>query len=54
LRPPAPFAAGDLTNAWQPFFARRIHVEHCANAINQGPAAAQSMLGQEACYDRLP
>jgi 3-phenylpropionate/trans-cinnamate dioxygenase ferredoxin reductase subunit len=29
-------------------------VEHWANALNQGPAAARNMLGQELPYDRLP
>ena len=48
------FAAGDVANAWHPFFARRIRVEHWANALNQGPAAARSMLGQVVAYDRLP
>ena len=48
------FAAGDVANAWHPFFGRRIRVEHWANALNQGPAAARSMLDQDVSYDRLP
>ncbi len=48
------FAAGDVANAWHPFFGRRIRVEHWANALNQGPAAARAMLGDSAAYDRLP
>ena len=48
------FAAGDVANAWHPFFERRVRVEHWANALNQGPAAARSMLGQAVAYDRLP
>ena len=48
------FAAGDVANAWHPFFERRIRVEHWANALNQGPAAARAMLGDSAAYDRLP
>jgi 3-phenylpropionate/trans-cinnamate dioxygenase ferredoxin reductase component len=48
------FAAGDVANAWHPFFERRIRVEHWANALNQGPAAARAMLGDSAVYDRLP
>jgi 3-phenylpropionate/trans-cinnamate dioxygenase ferredoxin reductase subunit len=48
------FAAGDVANAWHPFYERRIRSEHWANALNQGPAAARSMLGQEVSYDRLP
>jgi 3-phenylpropionate/trans-cinnamate dioxygenase ferredoxin reductase subunit len=51
---PRVFAAGDVANAWHPFFRRQIRVEHWANALNQGPAAAQSMLGQDISYDRLP
>ena len=48
------FAAGDVANAWHPFFGQRIRVEHWANALNQGPAAARSMLEQDVSYDRLP
>jgi 3-phenylpropionate/trans-cinnamate dioxygenase ferredoxin reductase subunit len=48
------FAAGDVVNHAHPFFGRRIHVEHWANALNQGPAAARAMLGDSAPYDRLP
>jgi len=29
-------------------------VEHWANALNQGPAAARSMLGEPVSYDRIP
>ena len=48
------FAAGDVANAAHPFYGERIRVEHWANALNQAPAAARSMLGQSAPYDRLP
>jgi 3-phenylpropionate/trans-cinnamate dioxygenase ferredoxin reductase component len=51
---PDVFAAGDVANAWHPFFKRNIRVEHWANALNQGPAAAQAMLGREVAYDRIP
>jgi 3-phenylpropionate/trans-cinnamate dioxygenase ferredoxin reductase subunit len=51
---PNVFAAGDAANAWHPFFEQRIRVEHWANALNQGPAAARSMLGEHAGYDRIP
>jgi 3-phenylpropionate/trans-cinnamate dioxygenase ferredoxin reductase subunit len=48
------FAAGDVANAWHPFFEQRIRVEHWANALNQGPAAARAMLDQDVSYDRIP
>ena len=48
------FAAGDVANASHPFYGRRIRVEHWANALNQGPAAARNMLGKDEPYDRLP
>ena len=48
------FAAGDVANAQHPFYGEPIRVEHWANALNQAPAAARSMLGQSALYDRLP
>jgi 3-phenylpropionate/trans-cinnamate dioxygenase ferredoxin reductase component len=48
------FAAGDVANAFHPLLGQRIRVEHWANALNQGPAAARAMLGQDVRYDRLP
>ena len=51
---PAIYAAGDVANAWHPFYERHIRVEHWANALNQGPAAARGMLGQDVAYDRIP
>jgi 3-phenylpropionate/trans-cinnamate dioxygenase ferredoxin reductase subunit len=48
------FAAGDVANAEHPFYGRRVRVEHWANALNQGPAAAGAMLGRTDPYDRLP
>jgi 3-phenylpropionate/trans-cinnamate dioxygenase ferredoxin reductase subunit len=47
-------AAGDVANAYHPFYGGRLRVEHWANALNQGPAAARNMLGQAAPYERLP
>ncbi len=51
---PGIFAAGDVANAHHPFYGTRIRVEHWANALNQGPAAARAMLGKGTAYDRLP
>jgi 3-phenylpropionate/trans-cinnamate dioxygenase ferredoxin reductase subunit len=51
---PHVFAAGDVASAWHPFYEQHIRVEHWANALNQGPAAACAMLGEEASYDRIP
>jgi 3-phenylpropionate/trans-cinnamate dioxygenase ferredoxin reductase subunit len=48
------FAAGDVANAQHPLFGRRVRVEHWANALEQGPAAARAMLGQDVSYDKVP
>ena len=48
------FAAGDVVSAQHPFYGQRIRVEHWANALEQGPAAARNMLGAGAPYDKLP
>jgi len=48
------FAAGDVANARHPFYGEHIRVEHWANALHQGPAAARNMLGQAGPFDRLP
>jgi 3-phenylpropionate/trans-cinnamate dioxygenase ferredoxin reductase component len=47
------YAAGDVANVDSPLFGR-VRVEHWANALNGGPAAAKSMLGQDVVYDRVP
>ncbi|MCW2700278.1 MAG: FAD-dependent oxidoreductase [Blastococcus sp.] len=56
LRTSAPdvFAAGDVAAALHPLYGRHVRVEHWANALNQGPAAARSMLGRVVSYDRVP
>jgi 3-phenylpropionate/trans-cinnamate dioxygenase ferredoxin reductase component len=51
---PGVFAAGDVANAHHPLYGEHIRVEHWANALNQGPAAARNMLGRESAYERLP
>jgi 3-phenylpropionate/trans-cinnamate dioxygenase ferredoxin reductase subunit len=56
LRTSAPdvFAAGDVANAFHPRYGRRVRVEHWANALNQGVAAARFMLDRGEAYTRLP
>ena len=51
---PAVYAAGDVANAYHPFYGERVRIEHWSNALNQGPAAARNMLGRANPYDRLP
>lgn len=51
---PDVYAAGDAANALHPFYGRRIRVEHWANALYGGPAAARSMLDQHVSDVRLP
>ncbi|NEB36494.1 FAD-dependent oxidoreductase [Streptomyces sp. SID14515] len=48
------YAAGDVAAAVHPLLGARLRVEHWANALNGGPAAARAMLGQEVTYDRVP
>jgi 3-phenylpropionate/trans-cinnamate dioxygenase ferredoxin reductase component len=48
------YAAGDVAAAWHPRYQSYLHVEHWANALNQGPAAARNMLGIPTPYARLP
>jgi 3-phenylpropionate/trans-cinnamate dioxygenase ferredoxin reductase subunit len=56
LRTSAPdvSAAGDVARAFHPRYGRHLRVEHWANALNQGPAAARSMLDRGEPYARLP
>jgi 3-phenylpropionate/trans-cinnamate dioxygenase ferredoxin reductase subunit len=51
---PSIFAAGDVALSQNPLLGHAIRVEHWANALNGGPAAARSMLGQAVSYDRVP
>jgi 3-phenylpropionate/trans-cinnamate dioxygenase ferredoxin reductase component len=48
------YAAGDVANAYHPLFERHLRVEHWANALNQPAVAADSMLGRDSVYDRVP
>ena len=47
------FAAGDVARHDHPTLGP-LRVEHWANALHQGPAAARAMLGQDRPYERLP
>ncbi|MCW5249023.1 MULTISPECIES: NAD(P)/FAD-dependent oxidoreductase [unclassified Streptomyces] len=47
-------AAGDVASFPHPLFGTRLRVEHWANALNGGPAAARAMLGRDVSYDRVP
>jgi 3-phenylpropionate/trans-cinnamate dioxygenase ferredoxin reductase subunit len=51
---PEVFVAGDVANAFHPLYGKHVRVEHWANALNGGPAAARSMLGQGVSYDAVP
>ncbi|WP_424887597.1 NAD(P)/FAD-dependent oxidoreductase [Streptomyces sp. XH2] len=51
---PEIYAAGDVAAAEHPSLGTRLRVEHWANALHTGPAAARAMLGQEVTYDRVP
>ncbi|MFF2845903.1 NAD(P)/FAD-dependent oxidoreductase [Streptomyces sp. NPDC058001] len=48
------YAAGDVASVDHPLFGTRLRVEHWANALNGGPAAARAMLGKDVTYDRVP
>jgi 3-phenylpropionate/trans-cinnamate dioxygenase ferredoxin reductase subunit len=56
LRTSAPdvYAAGDVANAYHPVIQQHLRSEHWANALNAGPVAARSMLGQHSVFDRIP
>jgi 3-phenylpropionate/trans-cinnamate dioxygenase ferredoxin reductase component len=47
------FAAGDVARHLHPVFGEHVRVEHWLNAIEQGGAAARSMLGAGAPYTEL-
>jgi 3-phenylpropionate/trans-cinnamate dioxygenase ferredoxin reductase component len=46
-------AAGDVANHFHPVFGERVRVEHWLNAIEQGAAAARTMLGGAAPYSEM-
>ena len=48
------YAVGDVANAFHPTLNKHLREEHWASALNQPATAAQSMLGHDAVYDRVP
>jgi 3-phenylpropionate/trans-cinnamate dioxygenase ferredoxin reductase component len=48
------FAAGDIAEIQHPFYDRRVRVEHWANALQSGPAAARAMLDRGTPWADLP
>jgi 3-phenylpropionate/trans-cinnamate dioxygenase ferredoxin reductase subunit len=48
------YAAGDVANVDHPLLGVPVRVEHWANALHSGRAAASAMLGHDVSYDRLP
>lgn len=51
---PHVWACGDVASSFNPLLGTRLRVEHWANALNGGPAAARSMLGNAEPYAPLP
>ncbi|KMS81402.1 pyridine nucleotide-disulfide oxidoreductase [Streptomyces leeuwenhoekii] len=47
-------AAGDVASFPHALFGTRLRVEHWANALHGGPAAARAMLGRDVVHDRVP
>ncbi|MET9823702.1 FAD-dependent oxidoreductase [Streptomyces sp. NPDC006349] len=48
------YAAGDVASFHHALFGTSLRVEHWANALNGGPAAARAMLGRGLAHDRVP
>ncbi len=51
---PFVYACGDVASSFNPLLGRHLRVEHWANALNGGPAAARAMLGSTDDYAPLP
>ncbi|MGA8115205.1 MAG: FAD-dependent oxidoreductase [Actinocatenispora sp.] len=48
------YACGDVAASLRPWLGTRVRVEHWANALDGGPAAARSMMGRREPYDPVP
>ncbi len=48
------YACGDVASSFNPLLGQRIRVEHWANALGGGPAAAKAMLGGTDEYAPVP
>ncbi|MGI5425617.1 NAD(P)/FAD-dependent oxidoreductase [Streptomyces sp. CA-179760] len=48
------YAAGDVASFHHALFETSLRVEHWANALHGGPAAARCMLDRDVTYDRVP
>ncbi|WP_324652284.1 NAD(P)/FAD-dependent oxidoreductase [Georgenia sp. H159] len=51
---PGVLAAGDVARAYHPRLGRHVRVEHWDNAVEQGLAAARTILGTGGPFDHLP
>jgi 3-phenylpropionate/trans-cinnamate dioxygenase ferredoxin reductase subunit len=51
---PDVYACGDVARVPNSVAGRPIRVEHWANALDGGPAAARSMLDQQVSFDPMP
>jgi 3-phenylpropionate/trans-cinnamate dioxygenase ferredoxin reductase subunit len=51
---PDVYACGDVASTPNSVAGRRVRLEHWANALDGGPAAARSMLDQAVTFDPMP
>jgi 3-phenylpropionate/trans-cinnamate dioxygenase ferredoxin reductase subunit len=51
---PDVFAAGDVANTFYPLLGTHLRLEHWSAALNQGPVAAENMIGRVTAYDQVP
>jgi 3-phenylpropionate/trans-cinnamate dioxygenase ferredoxin reductase subunit len=51
---PDVYAVGDVASVFHRRYGRSFRLEHWSAALNQGPAAARNMLGQQQPYEHTP